>query len=441
MTTTTLARARRSTPCRLLVAIAVVTVAGLATPSSAQDWPQWRGPNRDAAWAEANVPETFPPGGPAVRWRAPVGFGWSSPVVSGGRVFVTDANVVRPTPQERVHCFDELTGKPLWTHAHDVTYPDWAFVAGQEPRPTATPLAEAGRLYTLDGNGHIYCLDVATGQPVWERRLQDQYKIETLKIRASPLVEGRLLILLVGGRPGACVVALDKDTGAEVWHALDDAVSNSSPVVVTAGGKRQLIVWTCDSVASLDPATGQTYWREPLVTSNNDAVSTPVTDGSLLLVSGLMFRLDPDKPAATVIWPESRGVARRVLSHTSTPLLRGGHVYGSRSSGELVCLDAGTGKVVWETDEVTEPKSGASIHLTPLGAGGAALLFTDQGELIRALLAPVGYKETARARLLDPTYRFSASMMAWSPPAFANGHVFARNDKELVSAALLPGQR
>lgn len=426
-------RPPRSAIATLLIAV-VLHAWIMATAAPAADWPQWRGPNRDGAWAGEGILETFPAGGLTIRWRAPVGFGWSSPVVAGGRVFVTDSHLVRPSSQERVHCFDEATGKPLWTHAHDVTYPDWAFVAGQEARPSATPIVEAGRVYTLGGNGHVQCLDAATGRPIWERPLDKEYTIEVLKCRASPLIESDLLIVFTGGKPGACVVALDKNTGAEAWRALDETVSNSSPIVITAGGTRQLIVWTGDSVTSLDPSTGQTYWREPLVTSNNDAVATPVWRGDLLLISGLMFRLHPNKPAATVIWPQSRGVARRLLSHTSTPLLLGDHVYAARSSGELVCLDAGTGKLVWETDEVTEPKSGASIHLTPVA--DAVLLFTDQGELVRARLAPQGYQETSRARLIEPTYPFSAAKMAWAPPAYANGHVVARNDKELVSASL-----
>lgn len=417
-----------------LAVAATLVLACFAGLALADDWPQWRGPNRDGAWAEAEVLETFPAQGLAVRWRAPVGFGWSSPVVADGRVFVTDARAEKPAAQERVLCFDDATGTPLWSHAHDMTFPDWAFVPGQEPRPAATPLVEGGRLYNIDGNGAVHCLDVGTGRPIWDRRLDQQHQIETLKCRASPLVEGDLLILHTGGKPGASVVALDKHTGAEVWRALDDGVSNSSPIVITAGGKRQLIVWTCDSVASLDPSTGQTYWREPLVTSNNDAISTPVHSGDLLLISGLMFRLGADKPSATVIWPESMAPARRLLSHTSTPLIIGGHVFGARSSGELVCLEAATGKVVWKSEDVTEPKSGASIHLTP--AGDVVLLFTDEGTLIRARLTPAGYAETARAQLIAPTYPFSASKMAWAPPAFANGHVFVRNDKELVCASL-----
>src|SRR5207244_1275038 len=132
----------------------------------------------------------------------------------------------------------------------------------------------------------------------------------------------------------------------------------------TSGGKRQLIVWTQESVTSLDPPTGTTYWRQRLLTSGEYAVSTPVFHKDRLLIGGLMFQLDPDRPGAKVLWPDSKAPSRRVLSHTSTALLRGDHLYSAKSSGELVCLEASTGKPVWESTKVTGLKSGASIHLT-----------------------------------------------------------------------------
>ena len=254
-------------------------------------------------------------------------------------------------------------------------------------------------------------------------------------------LDGVDLIVFTGGKPGACVVALDKNTGKEAWKALDDSVSNSSPIIIAAGGTRQLIVWTGESVTSLDPAMGNTYWRERLVTSNNDAISTPVCHKNLLLISGLMLELDGERPAAAVLWPESKAVSRRVLSNTSTPLLRGDHLFSARSSGELVCLESRTGRQVWETDKVTDLKSGASIHITL--NGDSVLLYTDKGELIRARLTPQGYDEISRTRLLEPTYSFGGRKCAWSPPAYANRHVFARNDKELICASLeaKPGDR
>src|SRR4029078_5351604 len=108
-----------------------------------------------------------------------------------------------------------------------------------------------------------------------------------------------------GAKPGASVVALDKRTGKEVWKALDDPVSNSSPIIITVRGKRQLIVWSDSSLTSLDPSNGHTYWRELMVTSNNDSVATPVFQGNRLLVSGLMLDVSAEAPGAVFSWPAS----------------------------------------------------------------------------------------------------------------------------------------
>ena len=135
-----------------------------------------------------------------------------------------------------------------------------------------------------------------------------------------------------------------------------------------------------------------------------------------------------------MLWPETMAVSRRILSNTSTALLEGDYVYSARSNGELVCLEAGTGKQVWGTTNVTELKTGASIHLTP--NGDATFLFTDQGNLILARLAPGGYREISRSRLIEPTSILGARKFAWTPPAYANRQVFARNDEELVCASL-----
>lgn len=385
-------------------------------------------------WRDDGVMESFPAGGLNVTWRARVGLGWSSPVVAQGRVYVTDAELARPVATERVLCFDEANGKPLWTHQYPAGYPDWAFGAGAGG-PRSTPIVRDGRVYTLGCMGHLFCLDAASGAVVWEKRLADEYaQKEFTGITASPLIEGGLLILYLCGAPKACVVAFDKDTGKEAWRALDDAFTYSSPVVITAGGQRQFIIWTQAAVTSLNPATGQVWWREELRTPGDMAVSTPVAAGGRLLVGGLMFRLAEDRPAATVVWPESKAVKARVLSNTSTALLLGDLVFSARTTGELVCLDAASGGEVWQTDAVTPLENGSSIHLTP--NGDSVLLFTDQGLLIRARLSGAGYEELSRAKLLEPTYAFNGRNRVWPVPAYANRHVFARNDTELVCADL-----
>ena len=415
-------------------AVALTLSLLLALTVQAVDWPQWRGPNRDGVWNETGLRETFPPGGLKIQWRVPVGPGFSSPVVVKGRLYLTDAMLEKPKAHERVLCFEASTGKLLWTYAYEVTYPEWAFVPGQGGGPTATPIVEAGKVYALGRSGQVYCLDSRKGKLLWEKNLRQEYEVRELACRASPLIEKNLLIVCTGGKPGACVIALDKKTGKEVWKALDESVSNSSPLVIVAGGKRQLIVWTGESVTSLNPATGETWWREPMVTSNNDAIPTPVVLKHRLLIGGLMLELNAHQPAATVLWPETRVVAKRILSNTSTALLRGDHVFSAKSSGELVCLEAGTGKQVWQATNVTDLVNGASIHLTP--SGDAVFLFTDQGDLILAQLTPQGYREISRAHLLEPTSPFGSRKCAWTPPAYANRHDFARNDEELVCASL-----
>lgn len=416
-------------PIKMIGALAVFLLA--AGVAQATDWPQWRGPNRDGVWSEIGIMEKFPADGLKVRWRARVGPGWSSPVVAQGLVYVTDSELMKPKAKERVHCFDEATGKPLWNYSYAVTYPDWAF---PERGPTATPIVQDGKLYTIGNKGDLHCLDARTGELLWMRNLEKEYDVQEFAFNSSPLIEGDLLVVCIGSYPAtnqSRVLALDKNTGKEIWNTPNGGLTNSSPIVITSGDKRQLIVWTQDGVHSLDPVTGKSFWREKMNTEAASAVTTPVFSNDLLLISGMMLKLDPDKPAAAVLWPDSKAVSRRTLSVTSTGLIQGDHVFSVKSSGELVGLEASTGKELWTTDKVTKLGSGASIHLTP--NGDSIILHTDRGELIRAQLTATGYKELSRTLLLAPM----GKSKAWPAPAFANRHVLVRNDQELVSFSLV----
>ena len=175
-----------------------------------------------------------------------------------------------------------------------------------------------------------------------------------------------------------------------------------------------------------------------MITSNNDSVATPVFQGNRLLVSGLMLELSGDPPAANFRWPENRVASKRLLSNTSTAVLRGEYIYGCKSPGELVCLEAATGKQVWSTNSITGLKNGASINITPQGNG--FFLFTDEGNLIRAELSPAGYREISRSHLIDPTWPFAGNKFVYAPPAFADRHVFARSETEIVCASLEKGK-
>lgn len=415
------------------------SVGFLSAPAFAEDWPQWRGPTRDNVWHEQGIMETFPAEGLKIRWRVPLGPSWSSPVIADGHVYVTDVVLQKPKAIERLQCIEESSGKVLWTHAHDAPYPDWSFTPGQENGPSVTPIVQDGKVWMLGAIGGLYCLDTKTGAVIWQKDLAKDYGMDGFSTNASPLIDGEKLMLVIGGKPDAGVIALNKNSGKELWRALDEASANSSPIILEAAGKRQIAVWTQQSVSALDPNNGAVLWRQRLLTSSDNTVSTPVAQGDLLLIGGLMLKLDQDKPGASILWPDTKAVSHRVLSNTSTAMLTEGHVYSATTKGELVCLDAQTGARIWTKDGLTSKASGTAIHFFPQGnsgGNGSVLLYTDQGNLIRAKLTPQGYAEVSRAKLLEPVYTFSGRKLCWSPPAFANGCVFARNEKEMVCAEL-----
>jgi outer membrane protein assembly factor BamB len=213
-------------------------VVSIAVVANASDWPQWRGMNRDGVWSETGIVERIPEQGLAVRWSAKVSNGYSAPSVAAGRVFITD-HVFEPE-LERVLCFDEATGNQLWMHNYTVDYKDMEYGNG----PRAAPTVADGRVYTLGTQGHLFCLDAATGSVVWKKEMVRDFsaKLPTYGTSAAPIVVGELLIVMAGGKPGACVVALDRKTGETRWTALTDRVAYSAPIVTQAGGCEQLIV-------------------------------------------------------------------------------------------------------------------------------------------------------------------------------------------------------
>src|SRR6185369_5203394 len=161
---------------KALSCVALGIVLG-AESSLAIDWPQFRGPKRDGVWEETGIVESFPKGGLKIRWRRPVGGGFASPVVVQGRAFVFDVELIKPTARERLHCFDEKSGKVLWVYAYDEPYGDWAYVPERGTGPTTTPIVEGDRIYIVGANGNTHCLDLKTGSMIWEKHIGHDYEI------------------------------------------------------------------------------------------------------------------------------------------------------------------------------------------------------------------------------------------------------------------------
>src|SRR5689334_7763493 len=145
---------------RRFVSLLANTVGGLVlcfllmgAEAVAIDWPQFRGPNRDGNWDEAGILEAFPKEGTKIRWRHPVGGGFASPVVAGGRVFVFDVELTLPSARERVHCFDAKSGEVLCVYVYAEKYGEWSFVPERGAGPTSTPIVEENRIYAVGAYG------------------------------------------------------------------------------------------------------------------------------------------------------------------------------------------------------------------------------------------------------------------------------------------------
>lgn len=157
---------------RIIGAVAALCLTAMAR---AEDWPQWRGPHRDSTWNETGILEGFPPEGPKVLWRIPIGTGFSSPCVVQGRVYVTYSRVTRDAAHEHVLCVDSATGKEIWAHSYPVQYPEWGANPDHPFGPAATPAVADGKVYTLGRMSNLICLDALTGGVLWQHDLPKEF--------------------------------------------------------------------------------------------------------------------------------------------------------------------------------------------------------------------------------------------------------------------------
>ncbi len=428
--------------------LSVVLLVASSPHLTADDWPEWRGAGRRGVWEENGILERFPPEGLTVKWRTPIGAGYSGPAVANGRVFVTD---FRPTEAtrgtERVLALDEATGRVLWTHEWPVDYRGLQYASG----PRATPTVDGDRVYVLGTTGALLCLDVRSGKILWQKDFVRDFDAEVpvWGMSSAPIVDGPRLIALAAGRPDAKVVAFDKLTGDVVWSALSSVDSEpgySQPIVVESGRTRQLIVWHTAAVASLDPETGRVLWEQPFKIHMNSPIATPVWNAPHLLVSAFfngarLFRLQ-ETPSAELLWKgasDSAIDADGLHALMATPVIDGDFIYGVCSFGQLRCLRVADGSRVWETQQLTKEKA-RNVSAFLVRQGDRFFSNNDRGELIIAKLSPAGYEEISRTKLIEPTSdpgaRRELGAVHWSHPAYANRHIFTRNDNEILSASL-----
>ena len=405
---------------RLLAAFLTVAFAAAVDAQ----WPQWRGPNRDGIVPAASVPARWPEGTPKLRWRRPVGEGYSSPVVSAGRVYVHS----RRDPDEIVTSLDLASGKPLWSATYTSSFTKNKYANSMAKGPFSTPLVANGRVYTLGTSAVLSAFDAADGTLRWRKDWSKE--IDTSRLftgtAMSPIVDSGLLIVHVGDDDAGAIRALDPATGADKWTLPGHGPGYASPVIVAAGGTRQLVTMTDKAVIGVAVETGRELWQIPWPDEWNENIVTPVLAGDVLVVSGTRkgtfgYRLEKTGAgwAPQQIWHNTD-----LPMYMSSPVADGSFIYGfsSRRKGQLFCLDARTGTAKW----TTEGRAGtnAAIH----SAGPNLVVLTTEGELLVVSRNPERYQEVRRYKL--------AESQTWAHPIVLGSALVVRDAQDIAVFSL-----
>jgi outer membrane protein assembly factor BamB len=405
---------------RVLAGLAAILL--MSSTCAADDWPQWRGPNRDGSWPSARLPEQFAADRLEPRWRRLVGGGYGGIAVADGGVYVLDRRT-KPDEVERLLCLNARDGKELWNFSWPVRY--GAMEYGNGPR--STPTVRKGRVYVFGAVGHLHCLDAANGKVIWSRDTVKEFQaqVPTWGHACSPLIDGSRLIVQVGA-PDGCLMAFDLDSGKEVWRSVGDPPGYASPVLITNGRSRQFVYWTPENIVGIDADSGKRLWSVRFPITYGVSISDLVWSDGVLLASNYWSGCKALRFDAEGLNPEVAWEGKQLSLLMSTPLLHDGHVYALDRFKGLKCLSMKTGKVLWE-DEYVTPK-GRNPQASLVWAGERMLILNERGELLLADATTQGFRMLSRTKLLDG--------LIWAHPAYADGCCFVRSDTEIVCVPL-----
>ncbi|HEY5446595.1 MAG TPA: PQQ-binding-like beta-propeller repeat protein, partial [Pyrinomonadaceae bacterium] len=377
----------------------------------AQDWPQWRGPNRDGISKETGLLKQWPATGPALVWKATgAGGGYSSLAISGGRIFTMGVRAGR----ENVIAFDVATGKQLWATPHGAVFSN---DRGDGPR--GTPTVDGDRLYALGGNGDLSCMDTKTGKIVWTLNILQKFGGENPKwgISESPLVIGEKVLVNPGG-PNASVMALNKKDGTVIWKTQSDQAGYSSAMPVQIGGTTQIVFFTDQRALGVDLKDGKFLWSYPKASNNVANVATPIVRGNRVFVSSdygtgaALVEIKADGTAQEVYF------TKEMRNHHSSSILIGDYLYGF-SSGILTAMRFDTGAVAWKDRSVGK---GSLVY-----ADGNLYAFSENGVVGLIEATPTGYVEKGRFRIQQD------SLPTWTHPVIAGGRLYLRDQNTIYA--------
>lgn len=386
----------------------------------AQDWPRWRGAHGDGRWNPTGIPADFARKEPQQLWKVEAGAGFSGVTASDGRVYVMD-RLKTPKEIERVLCLDADSGKELWKHEWEVRYGAMEYGTG----PRASVNITEGRAYALGATGVAVCLDATTGKVLWEANTVEAFGavVPQWGFAASPVMDGGHVLLHVGAKNGS-VIALDKNTGKEVWRGGPDPAGYCTPEIISHHGARQLIAWGPEHVQSLNPDTGAVNWLYPYKITYGVSIAQPLFHDGVLLVSGYWHGAKALRLGTSVelLWENETDICGLM----SAPLFKDGVVYMLDKNRGLQAFELMTGKILWSDNSTLTPKDrNPQMSMVWMDESkGLAALVNANGELVYVKLAREQREELARWQIIGKT---------WAHPAFTGGRIFARDDKQLTA--------
>jgi outer membrane protein assembly factor BamB len=390
----------------------------------AQDWPQWRGPNRDGAAPNFQAPATWPEQ-LTRKWTVPVGDGVSTPALVGDKLYVHS----REDGNEVVRCLDASTGEQVWidkTATSGVSGPASDFAG-----PRSSPAVADGKVVTLGVHGQVSCLDAASGAVLW-RKHDYEGNEPRFATSASPLLVDGACIVLLGGDRGGAIVAYDLATGAEKWKWDGDGASYASPVLMSVDGTKAIVTPTAGNLVIVDIANGKLVWQGGYVQGRYNA-TTPIVMGQTVIYAGETrgttaekFVTKSGKVESEIVWKN----ADNSLMYNS-PVLKDGKFYGISDQNQAFCVDAASGETAWTASLSGDGggRRGRGGYGSVVDGGSVLFALTPGGEL-------VVFEPNAKEFKKVASYKVAESG-AYAYPIISGSRVFIK-DQNSVSLWIFP---
>ncbi len=387
----------------------------LTLPSSAQDWPQWRGPNRDGAVSSFREPSPWPERLNR-QWSVEVGLGYATPLVVGQQLYL----FTRQGDQEVMTALEAASGRVLWRASYAAPFEMVSATARHGAGPKSTPAYANGRLFTLGMTNIVTAFDAATGKQLWQKpATRAQPRFHTAM---SPIVEGNEVIVHIGGPGDAALCALDVATGNTRWTWSGDSPAYGSPIVADLGGARQIVTFTHQYLLGMALATGELLWRRPFRTPADTTSQTPILFRDSIIQNGR----DNGVTAFRVVrrdgmWStEDVWQTRDVSLHMTNGVVVDGVLYGLShlNAGQYFGLDLASGTVLWKS----EPRQAENAAM--VRAGDTIFALEDDGEMIVMKASRSGMNVVRRYDVADSE--------TWAQPAISGSRLYVKDVSNLT---------